>query len=300
MTRGTRGRPSVHGKSRNRLNFYELSPTQAGMVFHRLSRPDFGVDVQQVIITLDKSIDPDAIAAVWRQMVDRHPVMRTSFHWEGTPQPMQQVWDHAELPVEFLDWRDLAPGEHKACLSAFLSTDRKNGFDLSVAPVMRLTFIRAAGEPLVLVWTFHHSLLDGRSIAFILREAFTLYRARVCHDTNSLPLPKRSFRQHIEWLRNLDLLRAKSYWRNALKGFRAPPRLWLERSEKSQQSADPAFGACEIELEPEETNALNIAASVAGVTMNTILQGAWAMLLSRLSGESDVVFGATEPAGDPV
>ena len=150
----------------------------------------------------------------------------------------------------------------------------------------------SAGEPLVLVWTFHHSLLDGRSIAFILREAFTLYRARVCHDTNSLPLPK-SFRQHIEWLRNLDLLRAESYWRNALKGFRAPPRLWLERSEKSQQSADPAFGACEIELEPEETNALNIAASVAGVTMNTILQGAWAMLLSRLSGERDVVFGAT-------
>ena len=187
---GNSGPPVRPRKEPQPIDSYELSPTQAGMVFHGLSRPDFGVDVQQVIITLDKSIDPDAIAAVWRQMVDRHPVMRTSFHWEGTPQPMQQVWDHAELPVEFLDWRDLAPGEHKACLSAFLSTDRKNGFDLSVAPVMRLTFIRAAGEPLVLVWTFHHSLLDGRSIAFILREAFTLYRAWVCHDTNSLPLPK--------------------------------------------------------------------------------------------------------------
>ena len=89
------------------IDCYELSPTQAGMVFHGLSHPNFGVDVQQVIITLDKSIDPDGISAAWRKTVERHPIMRTSFRWEGTPQPMQQVWDHAELPIELLDWREL-------------------------------------------------------------------------------------------------------------------------------------------------------------------------------------------------
>ena len=110
------------------------------------------------------------------------------------------------FPLNFWTGGDLAPDEHKNRLSAFLSADRKRGFDLSVAPVMRLTLIRSADESLVLVWTFHHSLLDGRSIAIVLREAFTLYQAWARHDTNSLALPKKSYRQHIEWLRDLDLV----------------------------------------------------------------------------------------------
>ena len=126
------------------INSYELSPTQAGMLVHTLRHPNSGIDVEQVIVTLVKSIDPDGISAAWRKTVERHPIMRTSFRWEGTPQPMQDVWDCVEPPIEVLDWRELPTDEHKSRLSTFLSADRKRGFELSVPPAMRLTLVRTA------------------------------------------------------------------------------------------------------------------------------------------------------------
>jgi amino acid adenylation domain-containing protein len=275
------------------IDSYELSPFQAGMLFHSLSQPNSGIYIEQVIITLGKSVDPDAIAAVWREIVERHPVMRTSFRWEGTPQPMQDVWDHGELPVEYLYWRDLAPDEYKNRLSTFLSADRKRGFDLSVAPVMRLTLVLSGHETLTIVWTSHHILLDGWSSPKVLRELFDLYETRLRGSTVSLPLPKTAYRAHVEWLRDLDITHAESYWRNALRGFHAPTILWVERSKNDGPGERLGFGAFGIEVPSEQTEALKTAASAAGVTVNTMLQGGWAILLSRLSGTRDIVFGAT-------
>ena len=263
------------------------------MVFHTLSQPNSGADIEQVIITLGGPFDTDAMAAAWRAMVQRHPIMRTAFRWEETPQLVQDVWDHAELPIELLDWRDLAPDAHKNHLNAFLAADRKRGFDLSVAPVMRLALVRSADASLIVVWTFHHSLLDGRSFPIVLREVFSLYEALLRRDAVTLPLPRKSYHAHIEWLRDVDLVCAESYWRNVLKGFHLPITLWVERSDIYEKCEEPAFGAFEIEIDPKKTEALKIAASAVGVTVNTILQGVWAILLSRLSGERDIVFGAT-------
>jgi amino acid adenylation domain-containing protein/non-ribosomal peptide synthase protein (TIGR01720 family) len=275
------------------VDCYELSPTQAGMLVHSLRHPNSGIDIEQVIITLVKSIDPDGISAAWRKAIERHPIMRTSFRWEGVPQPVQDVWDCAELPIEILDWREVPTDEHKSRLSTFLSADRKRGFELSSPPVMRLTLVRTAEGILTVVWTFHHILLDARSISAVLREVFDIYEAWRCGGTVSLPLPKKSYRAHIEWLRSVDLASAESYWRNALEEFYEPTTLWVERPDNLERTEQPDFGAFEIELLPEQTEALKMAASSFGVTVNSVLQGAWAIVLSRLSGARDVIFGAT-------
>ena len=276
---------------RRRVDTYELSSIQAGMLFHALTRPSSGIDVEQVVARLAEPIDIDQLAESWRYVTERHPILRTSFRWQDCPQPMQEVWDHVELPVLKLDWSDRDSLEQDRLIAEFLSADRRQGFDLGRAPLVRLAFIRL-GPNTVMVWTFHHILLDGRSFPHVLREVFGLYENRFDMRAAGLSTPP-AFRKHIEWLRGRDDGAAELYWKDRLAGFRAPVRLWSRRSNYSLASGEAEFGNIELHVSPAGTSAVHRAASAARVTINTLLQGAWAVLLSRLSGERDVVFGAT-------
>src|ERR1700723_237173 len=150
---------------------YEISPIQAGMLLHATMQTGSGIDIQQIVSRLEKAIDVDRLIGGWRDAMRRHPVLRTSFRWLDCPQPLQQVHLQAELPIARLDWSDLDGSEQDRRLDAFLSADRRQGFDLGQAPLWRLTFIRTASQ-VVMVWTFHHILLDGRSFPLVLREVF--------------------------------------------------------------------------------------------------------------------------------
>ena len=209
---------------RRRVDTYELSSIQAGMLFHALTRPSSGIDVEQVVARLAEPIDIDQLAESWRYVTERHPILRTSFRWQDCPQPMQEVWDHVELPVLKLDWSDRDSLEQDRLIAEFLSADRRQGFDLGRAPLVRLAFIRL-GPNTVMVWTFHHILLDGRSFPHVLREVFGLYENRFDMRAAGLSTPP-AFRKHIEWLRGRDDGAAELYWKDRLAGFRAPVRLW--------------------------------------------------------------------------
>ena len=272
---------------------YELSPIQAGMLFHALTRPGSGVDIEQVVAHMEEPVDLDALIAGWRYATQRHPILRTSFRWQDCPQPVQEVWAQFEPPIAKLDWSDLGSAEEDSRLIDFLYSDRHQGFDLGQAPPIRLTFIRL-GPRTIMVWTFHHILLDGRSFPLVLREVFS-YGEHRCSLQPFERSPPPPFRRHIEWLRARDHGASKSYWKDRLAGFRAPVRLWLECTNGNSVDGEDKgeFGHVELHSSPAATSAMQRAAAAAGVTMNTLLQGAWAVLLSRLSGERDIVFGAT-------
>jgi amino acid adenylation domain-containing protein/non-ribosomal peptide synthase protein (TIGR01720 family) len=274
-------------------NSYEISPIQAGMLLHATMQTGSGIDIQQIVSRLEKAIDVDRLIGGWRDAMRRHPVLRTSFRWLDCPQPLQQVHLQAELPIARLDWSDLDGSEQDRRLDAFLSADRRQGFDLGQAPLWRLTFIRTASQ-VVMVWTFHHILLDGRSFPLVLREVFGFVDPRhSIQEPGSLAPPE--FRRHVEWLNARDDAVSQAYWKRYLAGFHAPVRLWVERPNSSHSYRGEAveFGNVELHVAPEDTLAMQKAASAVGVTMNTLLQGAWALLLGRLSGQHDVVFGAT-------
>jgi amino acid adenylation domain-containing protein len=272
---------------------YGISPIQAGMLLHATVHAGNGVDVEQVVGHLEEPVDVDKLIEGWRYVTQRHPILRTSFRWFDCPQPLQEVQLQVDLPVVRLDWPDLDPAEHDRRLSAFLSADRRQGFDLGKAPLIRLTFIRTASH-VIMVWTFHHILLDGRSFPLVLQEVFGFGEPRraVLKSESSAP-PE--FRKHVEWLHDRDQGASQPYWRECLAGFRAPVRLWVERPNSSHSHVNgiAEFGNVELHASPEATTVMQAAASAAGVTMNTLLQGAWALLLSRLSGETDILFGAT-------
>ncbi len=280
------------------IDSYELAPMQAGMLFHGVSGGAPGVDVMQVIATLHEPLDEAHFLRAWQRVVERHPILRSRFRWEGVAQPVQEVVDRVRIPVERFDWRALAQAERERQFEALLDRDRVRGFDLDQAPLMRLGLVRATENERRVLWTFHHAILDGRSATLVLREVFAFHDAIGCGAGLELP-PPRPYRDYIEWRRTLDHDAAEPYWRGALAGFRAPTPLVVARDREAERVPGTDRGAREIRLASALTTALRQRARDTAVTLNTLVQGAWALLLSRYSGEPDIVFGATRACRGP-
>ena len=153
---------------------YRLSPVQEGMLFHHLSGAHSGVDIEQIVVDLPESVDRAALEAAWRTVIARHAVLRTSFAWEERDEPVQIV--HREVPfaLDYESWCDLSPAEQDARTEEFLRTERRRGFDLREAPLMRVLLVELGDRRFRLIWTFHHILVDGRAFSIILREVFSL------------------------------------------------------------------------------------------------------------------------------
>ncbi|MBD2596806.1 amino acid adenylation domain-containing protein [Nostoc spongiaeforme FACHB-130] len=267
---------------------YQLSAIQQGMLFNSLVAQNSGVDIEQMICLIHEKIDVLAFQKAWQKVVERHAVLRTSFDWETGQEPLQCVQQQVEISLEQQDWCGLSDTEQSTKLQVYLQSDRTLGFQLNVAPLMRLALFRLRESVYQFVWTFHHVLLDGRSLSIIIKEVFTFYDAFCQGKDLQLPQP-RPYQDHIAWLQQQDWSKSESFWRDLLKGFTAPTPLLVD----SNPSEKKGFGEQAIRLSAKTTVMLQSLAKQHQITLNTLVQGAWALLLSRYSGESDVVFGAT-------
>jgi hypothetical protein len=133
---------------------YEISPIQAGMLWYATVRTGSGVDIEQIVAHLEEPVDIDKLIEGWRQVTQRHPVLRTSFRWLDCPEPLRQVQPQVDLPIVRLDWSDLDRGERNSRLALFLSADRRQGLDLEKAPPARLTFIKIASQVVMVLNDF--------------------------------------------------------------------------------------------------------------------------------------------------
>jgi alpha-ketoglutarate-dependent taurine dioxygenase len=275
---------------KNVEDIYPLSPVQQGMLFHAVYDPKGGMYLEQKTCTLHGDLDVSAFERAWQCVVERHPVLRTAFVWLGLDEPMQVVRQKVKLSWKREDWRGLSPEEQQAQSSAFLQTDRAQGMELSKAPLMRLALFRLADDAYQFTWTHHHILLDGWSLPILFKEVFAFYEA--FRKGADLHLEKsRPYRDYIAWLQRQDLSQAEAFWRNELKGFTTPIPLWISRNTSS--GPKESYGEQHLALSEQETAALQSLAQRHQLTMNTLVQGAWGLLLSYYSGEKDVVFGAT-------
>lgn len=275
---------------------YPLSPLQQGMLFHSLYAPGSGVDIEQVVCDLHEDLDVAAFERAWQRVIQRHPALRTAFQWQELGEPRQVVHGGVECPVERQDWRSLAGAERDARYEDFLMADRLQGLDLSRAPVMRLTLLQYAESDYRFVWTFHHALLDGRSFILILKEVFAFYEAFSEGGDLDLERP-RPLRDYIEWLQRQDWLQSQGFWQQLLQDYVSPISLAVDRLASGRPAGEKGYGAQRIQLSyrlpADLTQALQSFAWQHRLTPNTLVQGAWACLLSRHSGNPDVVFGAT-------
>ena len=271
---------------------YPLSPMQQGMLFDSLSAREPGVDVEQIIIRCREDLDPSALKDAWEKIVRLHPVMRTSFRWEGLDEPLQDVHGLVAIPWDLQDWRDLTVEEQDTRLKAYLAADRQLGFAMTEPPLMRFALFHVGDAEHQLIWTFHHSLLDGRAFFIVLKEVFGLYDA-ACEGREAQIPWVRPYRDYIEWLKQQDKSGSEPFWRDTLKGFTSPTQMRIEAESDQAPVEGERHGEEEIRLSGSLTSSLKAGADQYGVTVNTLVQGAWALLLSRYSGEEDVVYGAT-------
>ncbi len=271
---------------------YPLTPVQEGMLFHTTAEPDAGMYVEQFTCRLRGPLVADAFAAAWRRVVARHPSLRTAIRWVESDRPVQAVYRSVDLPIDARDWSGLPEAEQEARLEGFLEADRRLGFVPSLPPMLRLALFRLGDDAHAMVWTSHHLVLDGWCLPILLGDVLASYEATVRGVVADLPAP-RPFRDYVAWGRRQDLARSEAYWRRTLAGHVAPTPLGIGPGRPAPAPGTAPFGGRDAALDPSATAALRSFARSRGLTLATVVQGAWALVLARYAGRGDVVFGVT-------
>ncbi|HKV40584.1 MAG TPA: amino acid adenylation domain-containing protein, partial [Blastocatellia bacterium] len=267
---------------------YPLSPMQQGMLFHTLYAPESGVYCTQLLCDLDGELDPDALEQAWQSVLIRHDSLRAGFEWESVDNAIQVIRSHAKLTLHQTDWLGLSPRDRQVRLDQYLAEDRKRGFELNKPPLMRLLLIRIGPDKFSVLWSSHHLLLDGWSIPMILEEVFDCYDAYHA-GRNPVISQRRPFKDYILWQQAQDSRAAESFWRTTLRGLTAPTSLRTNRA--SCIHAEEGYLEDQRLVTEYTTAALGSLARSHQLTLNTLVQGAWALLMSKYSGDDNVVFG---------
>ena len=276
---------------KNVEDIYPLSPLQQGILFHTLFETEPGVYFVQHRWSIDGALDEGALARAFQDIVDRHPILRTAFVWDRRDRPMQVVRERVRLPFEQVDLRGLDGVAQGARVAEIAASDRARGFELTRAPLMRVTLLRLGEAAYQVVWSSHHLLLDGWSTGLVTNELWTLYRAHAAHEPPpAMPRP-RPYGEYIGWIGKQPAARSEAYFRKDLAGFRAPTPLGVDRRDASVPGE--AFDDRRLTLSPAFAEELTAFARKHQLTASTVLQAAWGVVLSRYSREEDVVFGVT-------
>ncbi|MEV0320302.1 amino acid adenylation domain-containing protein [Streptomyces sp. NPDC050658] len=271
---------------------WPLSPLQEGLLFHA-AFDDEGPDVYQGqrLLDLTGPLDADRLRTSWEGLLARHAALRASFRRRKSGEAVQVIAREVALPWREADLSGLAAVDASAEAERLAGRERDERFDLAAAPLLRLLLIRLGEERHRLVVTSHHVLMDGWSMPVLLNELSAVYAAG--GDTSVLE-PVTSHREYLAWLGRQDKEAARAAWRAELAGADEPTL--VAPADSGRTPSPPESLVSEV---PEElTRDLVRFARGHGLTLNTVVQGAWAMVLARLAGRTDVVFGATV-AGRP-
>ncbi|MFD4029858.1 amino acid adenylation domain-containing protein [Streptomyces sp. NPDC058637] len=274
-----------------------LTPLQAGMLFHALY-DSHAVDVYtaQFVFDLEGPVGVPALHAAVGGLLRRHANLRVGFLHEGLDEPVQAVAADVPVPLEELDLTGAdGTGTIEERLADFLAADRTRRFDLTTPPLMRFTLVRTAPLRHRLVMTSHHILLDGWSMPLLVRELFELYASG--GDDSALPRVA-PYRSYLVWLARQDRPAALDAWRTALAGIEAPTLLAGPGGTDTQGAGDLPETLV-LDLDPATTHRLRETARAHRLTLNTVVQGAWGLLLAHLTGRTDVVFGTTVSGRPP-
>lgn len=264
------------------------------MLYHTLAEPHSGVNIEQVICHLPEVVDADALRAAWERLLARHAVLRTRFRWEGVEAPLQEVPPAVNLAWTECDWSLLGAAEQEGLFEQFLHADRRRGFTLEQAPLLRVALLRLGAESCRLLWTFHHAILDGRCYPALLQEVFADYAA-ARRGESFTPEPRAEYREFVAWLERRDAAQSDEFWRGQLGGLTAATPLPIDRAvpPASTMENEPRLGVANARVSAETVSALRALADAHDFTLGTLVQGAWALLLCRHSGANDIMFGAT-------
>ena len=280
---------------------YPLTPMQEGLLLHTLLEPGTGIYYMQDRYRINSALDPQRFAQAWQAVVARHEALRASFSWNAGEAMLQIIHKPGSTALDYLDWTDISEDEQEARLQALHKREREAGFDLLQQAPFHLRLIRVGTDRYWFMMSNHHILIDAWCRSLLMNDFFELYMALGEGREAQLPVPPR-YRDYISWLQHQDLDAARQWWRDNLLGFERSTAVPSDRPllrDHGAENAGMIVGDCYTRLDVTEGARLRELAQAHQLTVNTFAQAAWALVLSRYSGERDVLFGVTV-AGRPV
>lgn len=280
------------------LDIYPLTPLQQGLLFHSMYAPTEGLYVERLRYTIQGKLDVLAFEKTLNAIVERHVTLRTTFAWENLDEPHQIVHSEMRLPLEILDWRTVDEAQREEQLTSLFDAPENRTFDLSVAPLMKMKLVQLSDERHEFMWSYHHILLDGWSVPILMSELFMLYDAYSHGEDLELSEPQ-PFKAYIQWLQQQDDAQARDFWRRTMANMISPPTLNRDSSSGVDALSTERYAEVDFALSEEVTTQLQNSAKQHRLTLNTFVQGAWALMLSRHTNAHDVTFG-TVVSGRPL
>ena len=278
---------------------YALTGMQQSLLLASVTSRSHDPYIQSAVVKLDEPLDGQKVLAAWQATIDAFDVLRTSFHWgDGRSEPLQRVHRRVEAELLEFDWRDVDAQELSQRTQQLVDQQIAARFELDRPQLVRFTVIHTGEETSQVVWTFHHLILDGRSVARVLDATISAYRSLREHEQPRIASGPQ-FCEHARWLAEQDFSISVDYWREQFEGF-GPHRVSLpRRSTIGALCGDEKlvrFHRVTDSLTPEETKQLGRVADSLYLTPLTVLQAAWALILGQATGRADVAFAATRAA----
>ncbi|KWV68491.1 non-ribosomal peptide synthetase [Pseudomonas paracarnis] len=280
---------------------YPLTPMQEGLLLHTLLEPGTGLYYMQDRYRINSALDPERFAQAWQAVIARHEALRASFCWNVGEDMLQVIHKPGSTPIEYLDWSADPQDEQEPRLQALLKAEREAGFDLLNQAPFHLRLIRVAEARYWFMMSNHHILIDAWCRSLLMNDFFDIYTALGEGRDAQLAAPPR-YRDYIAWLQRQDLNEARQWWQQNLQGFERATPIPSDRPflrEHAGGSGGMVVGDCYTRLDARDGAQLRELAQAHQLTVNTFAQAAWALVLRRLSGDRDVLFGVTV-AGRPV
>jgi amino acid adenylation domain-containing protein/non-ribosomal peptide synthase protein (TIGR01720 family) len=271
-------------------DIYPLSPLQEGMLFHALLDPASDNYFEQMTCRIKGRLDVPAIKKSLDDLVARHPALRTVFLRDGFSRPLQIVMRHRQAAFEFHAVEANDPDETEELIRDYQQRDRSCKFDLARDPLIRLTVLHTGPEEYALIWSHPHIIMDGWCMTILFNEFTQLYAANL-HGTIPALAEAGPYSRYIDWLGYRDQDSSADYWKQALAGYETCAG--LPRKTRDQQEAPPYSPAFrETRLGRQDTASLHRTCRAHGVTMNTVLQAVWGILLGKFNDVNDAVFAS--------
>ncbi|MBN2862737.1 MAG: amino acid adenylation domain-containing protein [Bacteroidales bacterium] len=274
----------VYGTGIERV--YTLSNMQAGMLFHALMEEESDSYFEQVGLVIKGKFNIEDFQRCINIISQKYDVLRTNFILEGLSEPHQVVMKERKYRVDYQDARGKSVNEQQAYIRKYKEEDRRKGFDLKKGGIMRFGLIHTGEEEYTLVWSSHHILMDGWCTGIILHDLMSLYGKEKPYSEEEKVTP---YEEYIEWLRKQDQEEAKAYWKKYLEGYDRktglPKTGMAKKGEYERKTLDFAISR-------EMMEQVTKMSARYSITLNTVFQGIWGLILQSYNNTEDAVFGA--------
>ncbi|MGH1540695.1 MAG: amino acid adenylation domain-containing protein [Arenicella sp.] len=271
---------------------FPLAPAQLGIFYQAGLNESPGMHVEQSVVRVRGALDCKALAQAWEYVVQQRPVLRTAFVGRDLEKPLQVVFRHAASPMNVVDHLDESNVDIDLELETMAKHDREAGFDLRVAPLMRMTVVCINAQEYCLIWTHHHILMDGWCISLLMDDLWSSYDA-YCEKKPPQLAARRLFSAYVQWVEQNNVEDVQRFWEQQLRGFTTTTRLGRPPSTGQTVVNDASYQQHDTRVDRLIYDRIIAHAREQKVTMATVVYAAWAKLLAAYSGCDDVVFGIT-------